>query len=577
MLIRLTLSIAVFALGAATSFAQPVVNSAVNSASYLTPPGPSATTSAAAPIAQGSIFVVFGTGLGPPGLSQVSSFPLPTNFNGTSISVTAGGQTVSAFMVYTLATQVAAILPSNTPVGPATLTLTSNGQTSKPLNILVAKSVPGVYTVNSQGTGQAAAQVAFSGTDIRTNNLTIPGTPGSTMILYATGLGPISGADDQPPGAVTVGGNVTVTVGGKAATVLYHGRAPQFPGEDQINIQLPTDVPFGCYTPAVVVVDGIPSNDFVIPTAAAGSTSCVHPFGLNAAAEAKLDSGGTVNVGIFGAVRGAVPPIVAEGGGGLFETVNASQLFATYTTLVSNFHVNYYPAPAGGCVVYDQLNPSPAATPIPNDFKIIGGTELQSAASLTLSGPNSASQGILRAGDGSPGSGYLWTHLISDFSPATLGSGTWALSGAAGPDVGAFMAQTEFPTNLTWTNMGNLNTPPVANGITMTWTGGGTTAQPNVNIFGYSSVYNSADASKMRGKAFSCIVPADLKQFVIPADITKQLPVPAANETEIGELGISIGNGAQFNANLLNGQPLDGSWFSFGYAFVNNGSAFSWK
>lgn len=552
--------------GALYALGQPVVNSAVNAASYLTPPSPGNS-----PIAQGSIFVVFGTGMGPAGLVQATAFPLTTTLSGTSVSVVSGGKTVSALMVYTSAAQVAAILPSSTPTGAAALSVSYNGQPSKTINIIVTKAVPGIFTLNAQGNGPGVAQVAFTATDVRLNNLTTPAGPGAVMILYGTGLGPITGADDTPPGAVSTGGNVTVTVGGKAATVLYAGRAPQFPGEDQINIQLPADVPLGCYTPAVVAVNGIPSNDFVLSTAAAGSTSCVHPFGLNRTAEAAVDAGGTANVGVFAAVRGAVPPITAEGAGGLFENANAAQLWATYSLILANFHVTYYPAPAGGCVVYDELS-LPSGIPIPQDFTAIGAKELRPGGSLLLKGPNNASQGIIAAGAGTPGSGFLWVNIGPQY---ILGPGQWTLSSAAGPDVAAFSATTEFPTNLTWTNMGSLLTPPTSNGVTLTWTGSGTAAQSSVNIFGNSSVFNNTDPSKNRGKSFSCIVPANGSPFAVPAAITQQLPTAGAGEAANGSLGISIGGGSQFSATLANGQPLDGSFFGFGEAFVNSG--ITWK
>jgi len=550
--------------GALYALAQPVVNSAVNAASYLTPPSPGNS-----PIAQGSIFVVFGTGMGPAGLVQATAFPLTTALSGTSVSVVSGGKTVSALMVYTSAAQVAAILPSSTPAGAATFTVTYNAQISKAININVTKSVPGMFTLNAQGNGPGAAQVAFSGTDVRLNNLTTPAGPGAVMILYGTGLGPITRDDSTPPGVVSTGGNVTVTVGGKVATVLYAGRAPQFPGEDQINIQLPADVPLGCYTPAVVAVNGIPSNDFVLSTAAAGSTSCVHPFGLNQAAEAAVDAGGTANVGVFAAIRGAASGFTAEGAGGLFENANAAQLWATYSAIIANFHVTYYPAPAGGCAVYDQLS-LPSGLPIP-DFTTIGSKELRPGLFLTLKGPN-ALHNIIAAGNGTPGSGFLWFSIGPDY---ILGPGQWTLSSAGGPDVAAFSATTEFPTNLTWTNMGSLLTPPRSTGVTITWTGSGTAAQSNVNIFGNSSVFNNTDPSQNRGTSFSCIVPANASPFAVPATITQKLPVAGAGEVANGSLGISIGGGSQFNAALANGQPLDGSFFGFGEAFVNTG--ITWK
>jgi uncharacterized protein (TIGR03437 family) len=64
-------------------------------------------------MALGSMFVIFGSGLGPVTLQQVSSYPLPTTqgLGGTSVTVTVAGTTVPCIMIYTLSTQVAAVLP----------------------------------------------------------------------------------------------------------------------------------------------------------------------------------------------------------------------------------------------------------------------------------------------------------------------------------------------------------------------------------------------------------------------------------------------------------------------------------
>jgi uncharacterized protein (TIGR03437 family) len=580
-LILRRIGLAILVVCAVCGYAQPVVNSAVNAASYLTPPSSGTpATATPAPIAQGSIFVVFGTAMGGP--NQSTTLPLQTSMGGTSVSVTSGGQTVAAYMVYVFPTQLAAILPSTTPVGAATLTVTTNSQTSKSINIVVTPAVPGIFTWNAQGTGPGVAQVALSSTNILLNNLTTPGTPGAVMILYGTGLGPITGvADNVAPGPVTTPGTVTVTVGGTQATVLYAGRAPQFPGEDQINIQLPQTVPLGCYTPAVVTVNGVPSNDFLISTGSAQG-SCVHPFGLSAQAEAALDSQGaaslvasstaTANVGVFAAVRGEVPPIIAEGAGGLFESANEAELYNTYEIILANFHVVYYPAPVGGCVVYDELAISSGLS-IPSDFTGIGSKELQPAASLLVSGPNNVSQGIIRAGSAGPGSGYLWVNILGAATPPELGPGTYTLSGAAGPDIAAFSAPTQVPANVTWPNVTSIQ-PQIA-GTTITWTGGGTSAQPNMNIFGNSSVYNPTDPSKNRGKSFSCIVPATASPYAIPTSVTGLLPTAGASEIASGEVGISNGGGSQFSATLTSGKPLDGSFFGFGEAFVASGVA--WK
>jgi uncharacterized protein (TIGR03437 family) len=76
--------------------------------------------------AQGSIFIVYGSAMGPSAIVVGTTLPLQTTLSGTSIQVTVGGTTVNALMVYTLESQLAAVLPSNTPVGTGTLTVTYN-------------------------------------------------------------------------------------------------------------------------------------------------------------------------------------------------------------------------------------------------------------------------------------------------------------------------------------------------------------------------------------------------------------------------------------------------------------------
>src|ERR1700722_9082698 len=91
-----------------------------NAASYSDPRLPNGS------IAEGSIFIVYGSNMGPTTIAYPSGIPLPTNLSGTSVSVTVSGTTVQCLMIYTVAGQVAAILPSTTPVGTGTLTVSYN-------------------------------------------------------------------------------------------------------------------------------------------------------------------------------------------------------------------------------------------------------------------------------------------------------------------------------------------------------------------------------------------------------------------------------------------------------------------
>jgi uncharacterized protein (TIGR03437 family) len=569
--------------------AQPSVTAVLNAAGYQQPPAGDPA------IAQGSIFVVFGTSLGGADLVQSSGFPLPASIpatGGTSVAVASGNRTVAAYIVYASATQVAAILPSETPVGPAAVTVTYQGQASPPAHIQVVRSAPGVFTRNAKGTGPAVAQVAFSSADVRLNQLTTPAAPASVVVLYGTGFGGIAGNDSVPPGAVQTGGNVKATIGGKAATVLYAGRAPGFPGLDQVNLQLAPDLALGCYTPGVVSVDDIPGNQFVLSTAAAGSRACTHPFGLDATAEAKVDAGGSVNVAAFTMARATIEKVSGEGLAGRFAAWNGDQLFDGYAALLRDLRVVAYPAPADGCVVYDELVASTTATLFPDSIVNLGGRELQAAPSLTLNGyipgqltgsPTSLTQSISRAVGN--GSGYQWTKtLVGPSTPAILGYGTWSLQGDAGPDVKAFSASVGMSDLLTWTGMTGFNAP-ARSGVTVTWSGGicaepscpKNPSTPYVNIFGNSSVYNAADPSKNRGKSFVCAVQGAATIYTIPQEVTTALPMAESGETGVGFLGMSSSGMAPMAALLTGGDRLDGGVIGYSYFSVNSGPSFGWR
>ena len=77
-------------------------------------------------IAQGSIFDIFGSGLAT-STSDLQSVPLPTVLNGTSVSITVNGITTHAILYFVSPNQIAAILPSATPVGTGQITVTAGG------------------------------------------------------------------------------------------------------------------------------------------------------------------------------------------------------------------------------------------------------------------------------------------------------------------------------------------------------------------------------------------------------------------------------------------------------------------
>src|ERR1700733_9981662 len=126
----ISILLAVNGLFAVIAFGQPLpptITQLQNNYSFIQPGLPNYG------IAPGSLFIIRGVGLGvpfPPILQSSSSPGLPESLNRTNVSVTVNGVTTVPSLYYPSATQLAAVLPSTTPVGTGTITVTYNGQTS---------------------------------------------------------------------------------------------------------------------------------------------------------------------------------------------------------------------------------------------------------------------------------------------------------------------------------------------------------------------------------------------------------------------------------------------------------------
>jgi len=132
---------------------------------------------------------------------------------------------------------------------------------------------PGLFTQKADGTGQAWI-VNLDGT---INDASHAAARGSVISLYGTGQGPVDQPvpDGYPPSGLTR----TITVPGSDAQscaarnaicvligtttygiVQFSGLSPQFPGEWQINVQIPSNAPTGNAVPVKVNINSVPSN-----------------------------------------------------------------------------------------------------------------------------------------------------------------------------------------------------------------------------------------------------------------------------------------------------------------------------
>jgi uncharacterized protein (TIGR03437 family) len=160
--------------------------SVLNAASYAAPGLPHGS------IAQGSIFSIFGTSIGPSTPSPPLAFPLSTSLGGVSIKVFQGATSVNAYPIYVGAGQINAIMPSNAPLGRASVQVTINGIPTNPAPVTVVNASFGIYTINSAGIGPG---VLFNYVSSSNQPINAPGTsatPGQVMTLWGTGLGPVA-------------------------------------------------------------------------------------------------------------------------------------------------------------------------------------------------------------------------------------------------------------------------------------------------------------------------------------------------------------------------------------------------
>ncbi len=184
----------------------------VKSGPFITRVLPSAAALSPLAVAPGMIVAIYGSGL-------------------DGVQVAASGTPLT--LLYVSATQVNGIVPDS--VQGLTKFTATNGTGKHTVNVLVQTAVPAIYSQNQAGTGPAAALNALNNVLVTS---TTPLRPSDYVSLYLTGLGTVHTvgtlqiADAQP----------TVTVGGKPCRVSYAGRAPGFPGLDQVNCQLAPDV-----------------------------------------------------------------------------------------------------------------------------------------------------------------------------------------------------------------------------------------------------------------------------------------------------------------------------------------------
>jgi uncharacterized protein (TIGR03437 family) len=230
-----------------TAVPTPVVNAIINAASGST-----------GGLSPGENVTIFGTGIGPATLVglQLSNGAVVTSVGNTRVLFDG----TPAPVIYASATQTSVMVPYGIAGRTSTnIQVEYLGVQSVAITYNVVATAPGIYSLNLSGTGPGATL----NQDGRTvNGPATPAPKGSVVAVYMTGEGQTTPAGTN--GTVTPSDGtglkkpnlqVTASIGGVAATVLYAGAAPGLvSGVMQVNLQIPDGAASGNALPLQITV-----------------------------------------------------------------------------------------------------------------------------------------------------------------------------------------------------------------------------------------------------------------------------------------------------------------------------------
>ena len=233
-------------------------NSIVNNASFA--PGSN-------PVAPGTIVAIFGINLTdgtsclPPSCNPTFGTNDRLNTRMSGAQVTINGTPVPIF--YSSPNQLGVEIPTELTVTSAVVQVTVNGQASSLEPVAISPVSPGIFTFTSDGKGAGA----FTHVDGSAVTQQSPARAGELVILYATGLGPVT--PSVPTGALPVSTSSTIaattlTIDSITVTPDFAGLAGCCVGLNQVNVRLPADTRSASNVPVVLTIGGVASNPVTI-------------------------------------------------------------------------------------------------------------------------------------------------------------------------------------------------------------------------------------------------------------------------------------------------------------------------
>jgi uncharacterized protein (TIGR03437 family) len=491
-----------FNVGSQPSNPAPVIGALVNNYSNLNPAAPNYG------IAPGMLMKIWGSNMAAANSSalplQNPAINLPETLNGSSVSITIGGATVTPGFYFAIPSQLAVVLPSNTPVGTGTITVSYGGQTSAAFPITVVASAFGFDYYNG------ALGVATDNNDGHLITSTASAMPGETIDFWGAGDGAdTKNTDLGPPTSFdNLAGITALYIGGVPVPIAYQGRSG-YQGVDQVAVTLPSSVPLGCSVSVVAVIGSgsaaTVSNLVTIPIATNGGTCADSMAYVNPTTAATLSTQANVAFGVIQVGQTTGPNAT---GTGTTTTDSADAIFYSFGGAALPGYQSGTQPSLGSCVVTQNVSSVIAL------FAPVG----LNAGTVTVQGPVGGVQ-TLTTVPSVPGA-YVAESLPAGFVPASGGTFTFTATGATGTNgVGSFTEGLSAPAPLVWSNAASLGPVTRSQGVTVNWTGGG---NGFVQISGGSI---ATSASGAFDATFTCNAAASAGTFTVPPSVLLALPL----------------------------------------------------
>jgi len=286
----------------------------------------------------GSIVAIFGTNLASK-TTAASGYPLPAELGGTTVTVDG----LSAPLYFVSPGQINAQLPSLPEFRTQpfeTVVVKSPAGMSAEFQAPAFYQVPGIFTADSSGCGQAAALNVTPDDTVSVNSPQNSAQPGDYIAVFGTGFGPST--PSVPDGSAAPAAKLVSGVGDNlgiagSAPITYQGLAPALAGVDQINFLIPPDAQQGCTVPLSLYGD-VYQSPTVTLSIHAGRGRCVDPPSTSYGEVTLVGTSGTSDTftAVFPSGPAVQPPALNVqniGGESLRASSSRSCTVAGYTNL----------------------------------------------------------------------------------------------------------------------------------------------------------------------------------------------------------------------------------------------------